>query len=243
MMRRILLLSAVISWASPTYAQSNHVYAVPYTSELIAIDGHQGLPWNHASWSTYFTDIVTGESAQHNTNFKALWDDENLYFYFRLLGGDLEASGNVDHEPLFSFDNVIEIFLDPGADQKEYYELQINTKGTRWELLLDKPYKDGGVATSPYELEGLEYDIYLEGTLNQSEDSDKYWTVELKIPWNSIPGVTSVPPADNFKVNFSRVHQDDDDIETPPQYWLWTPMGKFDIHIPERWGSLIFIKK
>lgn len=242
MKRYITLLSALVVMTSLS-AQVTHIYQVPYASQEVIIDGCESAPWAKSSWSTNFLDIVSEQPGKYKTNFKALWDREYLYFYFKLHDDDIKAKGTIDHEPLFSFDNVIEIFLDPGADQKNYYELQINAMGTRWELTLDKPYKDGGVATSPDELTGLVYAIQLEGTLNQSDDTDRYWTIEMKIPWTAIPDITDVPPTEELKVDFSRVYQDDDDIDTPPQYWLWAPIGESNIHIPERWGTLVFLKE
>jgi len=226
----------------PSHLLKGQVYEVPYTPVPLIIDGHMDFSYNKTPWSAYWSDIVTEEQGKYNTNFKALWDHDNLYFFFRVFDKDIIAKGTVDHEPLFSFDNVIEIFLDAGADQLDYYELQVNAIGTKWELTIDKPYKDGGAARSPDPLEGLEYSINLSGTINDSEDTDEYWTLEVSIPWSSLSGVSSVPPKKEFKANFSRVFHDDDDNSTDPIYWLWQPIGEFNIHMPDRWGTLTFKK-
>lgn len=218
-------------------------FEVPHAPVVPMIDGHADFIWQKLEWSPNWRDIVSSEEALYRTRFKALWDERYLYLYFEVIDPDIKAQGVIDHEPLFQFDNIIEVFLDAGADQRDYYELQINAGGTRWELTLDQPYKDGGAAKSPDELEGLTYAIHLDGTLNDSQDKDHAWYLEMRLPWSAIPGVNSVPPSSDFKANFSRVFQDDEDIYTSPTYWLWQPMGLLNIHIPDRWGKLVFLPK
>ena len=235
------LLFVMLFVVSCTSAQEAD-YRAPYASVAPLLDGHIDFIWSKASWSEDWRDIVTSEEVLHPTRFKCLWDDEFIYFIFAILDPDIRATGLIDHEPLFKFDNVLEVFLDPNADQQDYYELQVNAKRTRWELTLDKPYKDGGKATSPNTLAGLEYAILIDGTMDDNTDTDERWTIEMKVPWSSLMGIDVVPPTTPFKANFSRVYQDDDDISTNPQYWLWKPIGAPNIHITDKWGRLVFEK-
>ena len=39
------------------------------------------------------------------------------------------------------YDNDFELFIDPDGDTHCYYELEINSHGTEWDLFLDKPYR------------------------------------------------------------------------------------------------------
>jgi len=238
---KLCLITLVICSGSISYCSGQvKDYQVPFASVSPLIDGHADFIWSKPYWSSEWKDIVSSEAGLYRTRFKALWDKKSLYFFFEVVDPDIKASGENNHEPLFQFDNIIEVFLDPHGDQKNYYELQINAKETRWELTLDKPYKDGGEAKSPDELEGLKFAVILDGTLDKSDDVDHGWYVELSIPWSSLPDVSIVPPQNSFMANFSRVFQDDDDLETSPQYWLWQPIGEPNIHIPDKWGTLTF---
>ena len=49
-------------------------------------------------------------------------------------------------------DNDFEVFIDPDGDTHAYYELEINALGTVWDLLLLKPYRDGGPAINGWDI-------------------------------------------------------------------------------------------
>ena len=53
-----------------------------------------------------------------------------------------------------------------------YYELEINALNTVWDLLLSKPYRDGGKAVTSWNIDGLETTVHLYGTLNDPTDVD-----------------------------------------------------------------------
>ena len=77
----------------------------------------------------------------------------------------------------------LEFFIDPNGDNHEYYEFEINALGTGWDLLLPRPYKDGGKAVNGWEIRGLKSAVHLDGTLNVPEDTDRGWSVKA---WQTI---------------------------------------------------------
>ena len=83
-----------------------------------------------------------------------LWDD--AYFY---IGAELEEphvwATLTEHDSVIFHDNDFEVFIDPDGDNHEYYEFEINALGTYWDLLLPKPYRDGGKADNSWEIPGL----------------------------------------------------------------------------------------
>ena len=52
-------------------------------------------------------------------------------------------------------DNDFEVFIDPDGDTHAYYELEVNALGTPWDLMLIKPYRDGGPAINGWDIAGL----------------------------------------------------------------------------------------
>jgi hypothetical protein len=106
-------------------------------------------------------------------------------------------------------DNDFEVFIDPDADNRAYGELEINALGTTWDLFLAKPYRDGGKADDGWEVRGLKSAVRVDGTINDSRDVDRAWSVELAIPWAALADHTPapVPPRDGnqWRINFSRV--------------------------------------
>ena len=59
----------------------------------------------------------------------------------------------------------------------------INALGTGWDLLLPRPYKDGGRAVDRWEIPGLKSAVHVDGTINDPRDTDRGWSVELAFPW------------------------------------------------------------
>lgn len=226
----------------------------------LQIDGRlDEAAWAEASWTTDFIDI---EGADHptprfRTRAKMLWDDEYFYVAARLEEPDLWATLTKRDTVIF-LDNDFEVFIDPDGDTHNYYELEVNALETEWDLLLLKPYRDGGPPVDAWDIQGVQTAVQTDGTLNEPEDRDQGWTVEIALPWDVLeeaaPG--GGPPEDGaqWRVNFSRVqwHLDVEDgtyrkrvdPETgeslPEDNWVWSPQGVVDMHRPEKWGYVQF---
>jgi len=150
-------------------------------------------------------------------------------------------------------DNDFEVFIDPDGDTRNYYEFEINALGTLWELMLPKPYHEGGSPVSPWNLAGLKTAVKIDGHLNDPSQRSKAWSVEAAFPfaglaklWNN----THPSVGDSWRVNFSRVEWDLDVVEgrftkiegRPEHNWVWSPQGMIDMHRPEHWGYVEFVK-
>ncbi|MEZ5338406.1 MAG: carbohydrate-binding family 9-like protein [bacterium] len=236
-----------IEFAPRTY-QCVKVFAAPQ------IDGlSEDTAWQSAAWSDYFVDI-SGEPDSEpmlGTRFKMLWDDSYLYVYAELAEPHIQAS-LTERDSVIYRDNDFELFIDPDSDNHLYAELEVNALGTVWDLLLDRPYRDGGEGIDGWDIQGLQIAISLDGTVNDPSDTDDGWSVELAIPWDSLAELTAgaAPPlpGDRWRVNFSRVQHavqvegsrygstaDDD-----PDNWVWSPQGIVAMHCPEMWGIVQF---
>ncbi len=165
----------------------------------IVIDGKLDDPsWNDAPWTDDFVDIL-GEAAprpRFRTRAKMLWDD--TYFYVAAELVEPHVWGTLTkHDSVIFHDNDFEVFIDPDGDNHEYYEIEINALNTEWDLLLEKPYRDGGPAVNAWEIPGLKTATHVNGKLNNPEGVDESWTVELAIPWkksSANPGSSLEPP-------------------------------------------------
>ncbi len=220
----------------------------------IAIDGKLDDPaWAAAPWSDPFADIEGDKKPKprFRTRVKMLWDDEALYIAAELEEPHVWAT-LAEHDSVIFRDNDFEVFLDPDGDNHLYAELELNAKNTTWDLLLTKPYKDGGRAVNAWEVTGLKTAVHVDGTLNDPSDTDKGWTVEIRWPWAGLKELTAVPvpprDGDRWRVNFSRVEWDTDVVGgkyrkvagRPEHNWVWSPQGVIDMHRPERWGYVQF---
>ena len=128
---------------------------------------------------------------------------------------------------------------------------------TIFDLFMPKAYRDGGKAMIEWNAKGIERGVSLDGSINNGNDIDKRWIVEMKLPFKtfSLEGKGASPNAnDLWRVNFSRVqygtnftngkYQKKIDSLTgkalPEHNWVWSPQGVVNMHYPERWGYLIF---
>ena len=83
----------------------------------------------------------------------------------------------------------------------------------------------------------------MDGTLNDPSDTDKGWTVEMAIPIASLCVEFQTPEellAKDWKIGFARVEWLKEG--GPEENWVWNPTGLVDMHQPENWGVLHFVK-
>ncbi len=224
------------------------------------IDGRLDKPfWENVPWTEEFGDIE-GVLRQHpakRTQAKLLWDDDCLYIG-AMLEEDTIWATQTERDSVIFQDNDFEIFLDPDGDSHLYCELEINALNTVWDLLLTKPYRDSGKALDSFDIKGLRSAVHIEGTLNQPGDGNRFWSLEIAMPWNSLKEFTigACPPVAGayWRINFSRVewrtevandqYRKVTNPETgrpyPEDNWIWSPQGIIDMHYPEFWGFLVF---
>lgn len=185
------------------------------------------------------------------TRAKVLWDDEALYVAARLEEPDVWAT-LTERDSRVYLDNAFEVFLDPDGDTHHYYELEVNALGTLWDLMLVRPYRDGGPPLSAWDIRGLAVGIRVDGTVNDPTDTDDGWTVELALPWavlaEAAPEARRPRAGEQWRLNFSRSHWSLEVADgsyqkvpdTPADWSVWSPQGEVDIHKPECWGFAQF---
>ena len=218
--------------------------------------------WSKAAWTEKFVDIEGNLKPlpRFATRAKMLWDDNYLYIGAQLDEPDIWAKLK-KRDTIIFYDNDFEVFLDPNGDTHQYFEFEMNAFNTVWDLLLVRPYRDNGSAIYGWNYNNLKTGTYIEGTINNPNDKDKYWTVEIAIPWNDINDCadTDVPPknGDQWRINFSRVEWKIEVMNGkyeksinpvtgksyPEDNWVWSPMAVVNMHLPEMWGFLQFSDK
>jgi hypothetical protein len=188
---------------------------------------------------------------------KMLWDDDSLYILADMEEAHLWAT-LTNYDDIIFQDHDFEIFIDPDDDAQNYIEIEINTLGTVMDLHMGKPYSRGGPMDMTWNTAGMRTAVGLNGTLNKNDDIDQGWTVEFAIPFSGISkGETKYKPTPEkpWRINFSRVEwqlendgigyrrkTDSNGRPLPENNWVWTPQDAINMHIPEKWGYLHFVK-
>jgi hypothetical protein len=225
-------------------------------SETLVIDGKaDDASWQKAAWSQDYIDIEGEMIPDYRTRMKMLWDNDYLYVLAEMEEPHVWATLK-QRDTIIFYNNDFEIFIDPDGDTHNYYEYEMNAHNTLWDLFLTKPYRNHGKVVDSWDIQGVKSAVSIDGTLNDSSDTDKGWTVEIAIPWKVITEASSggqVPENDFWRINFSRVNwkfdltdgrysrKKDDNGKFMPEYnWVWSPQGVINMHEPEHWGYVYF---
>uniref|UniRef100_UPI00404841FF carbohydrate-binding family 9-like protein n=2 Tax=Roseivirga sp. TaxID=1964215 RepID=UPI00404841FF len=247
-------LSAQNTWIQPKY------YIVHKVTESVTIDGKANeTAWSQAKWTEDFIDIEGDKNPQPylKTRVKMLWDTSYLYFFAELEEPHIWATITKKDEVIFH-DNDFEIFIDPNGDTHNYFEFEVNALNTVWDLMLTKPYRDGGNAIDNWDVKGLKTAVNISGSINNPNDIDKGWSIEIAIPLKVLKEGSNlkVPPkeGDAWRINFSRVQWETEiindkyakrkvigtDKNLPENNWVWSQQDTIAMHEPEFWGMLYF---
>jgi hypothetical protein len=234
-------------------------------SEPLTIDGLMNeADWHKVPWSDYFGDIEGNLKPQplYKTRMKMLWDDKFLY-----IAADLEDphvwANLTERESVVFYDNDFEVFIDPDGDTHHYLEYEMNALNTQWDLLLLKPYRDDliqNVAIDNWNFNGMKSAVHVDGTINNPNDTDKGWTLEIAFPLDALMELSSTGKlpvqGEQYRIDFSRVEWTVDVVDgkykkrtliidgkekpLPENNWVWSPQGVVAMHQPETWGFLQF---
>lgn len=228
--------------------------------ETLVLDGRVDKPfWAAADWTDDFVDIEGDLKPKpaKQTRVKMLWDDEYFYFAAELIEDEIWAT-LTERDSVIFYDNDFEIFIDPDGDTHQYYEFEINALNTVWDLLLVKPYRDGGPPVNGWDISGLKTAVHIDGELNRPGAVNRKWSIEAAMPWSSLRECAAegrLPVKGEFwRVNFSRVEwrvevqngeyrkvvNPDTGKPYPEDNWVWSPMGLINMHYPELWGYVVF---
>lgn len=230
-------------------------YVVYQTKLPVLLDGKADeADWQQADWTADFEDIEGDKKPKplFRTRLKMLWDESNLYLFAELEEPHIWAYYDTPDQIVYH-ENDIEVFIDPDGNTHDYYEYEVNARNTLFDLMMPKPYRNGGHANITWHSKGFRSVVSVDGTLNNPRDTDKKWSVEMKIPFTDL-GEKAPLDAQIWKMNFSRVQWRTEVIDgkyqkikepstgraLPESNWVWSPPGLINMHYPERWGMVQF---
>jgi hypothetical protein len=257
----LLLLFGAYLDAQTVLSSSLHSekkYKARMAKRPIKVDGKLNEhDWKQAVLISDFEDIegASKPKPSFSTTVKMMWDSQYLYIGAVLeephLWGTLKK-----HDDIIYRDHDFEVFIDPMGDGEQYFEIEINVLGTIMDLFMNKPYKKGGTFDMEWNTTGIQSKVIANGTINDNSDIDSGWTVEMAIPFTAISRnnrIASPSTTNPWRINFSRVqwtlepdgtsyrkklNQNNKPISE--HNWVWNPTGVIDMHVPVKWGYLLF---
>lgn len=237
------LLTGILRYLLKNTMRPVSEYACLRAGTPPVIDGDLSDPvWRQAPATEAFLRFGPdrGKGRTFRTTAKLAWDDQALYLAWECEDPDIwstlrQRDGNLWEQ------EVVEAFIDPDGDGKEYAVFEINPLGTVVDLKIPR-----AVQGAPQDLEGARRwnasgwrsAVRVEGTTGRRDDQDRRWTVETAIPLTSLPGARRLPPrvGDVWRLQLFRI-----DRSKPlpaPQFSAWSATDTF--HNPARFGRLVF---
>ena len=220
--------------------------SVPYLTQPIVIDGKlKEKVWRQAAQLGPFVNVSNGryDSASPVQGEAMLfWDSHALYVAFVVKDRDVVGTfdGKAKDPPLWTQDTV-EIMLDPDGDgdNRDYYEIQVNPQNLVFDSQFDtynRP-RDGPKGPFGHQVWSVELKsaVAVQGSLNQPNDQDQGYVVEMRIPFSSFTKAKRIPPrsGDAWRANFYAM-QNNAGV-------AWSPiLGQGNFHKASRFGKLIW---
>ena len=196
---------------------------VPHAASVPPLDAAAtpAAVWTNAVLIPTLTQSKNGARANSlpATQVRLLWDSKALYVRFDCTDAEVYLPFSKHDDPLFQGD-VVEVFLDPVGDARQWFELQVAANNATFDqnlvltaeaksnadgMLLDELLQRDWWMWAGYEMEGL---------TTAAQQRPDGWTVELAIPAKSAAkrlGSQTWKAGDKLRANFMR--------------YDWTPPG------------------
>lgn len=222
-------------------------YRCHFTGTPPNIDGRLEDPvWNDAPEVKFYLP-VTHAQPESLTIGRVLWDEKYLYVGIKAHDKDV-WSYFTERDSTTCFEDVLEIFLKPRTGQDSYYNFEINALGTVYDAFNMKRGAGGEDhhRWSRWNCEGLRVATGVKGTMNKPEDEDEYWTLEVAIPFASLPSLQGRPPQAGEKWRFHLSRYDysiylKEGVELSSSAKFTSTTGSF-FHRWEEWPELEFVR-
>lgn len=222
--------------------------------------------WQNAERSSRFVDLIHDTEAYMDTRAAVLWDDDYLYVGYWLEEPNVTATLTERDSPIYT-DNDAELFI-AGIDGYYEFEINAFGTIYEVLFFWEDVFEEKGYSQMPefdrtnegarpfdgvgykhprskrigfwnWDYPGLLSAVHIDGTINDPEDTDKGWTVELALPWEGL-GILAkgdgraLPPkeSDVWRMDFSRFNTHKKDT-TDSGGWAWSSHGVWDSHVPE----------
>lgn len=227
MIGRLALLVAAassIGAAQPSYEAAHRV-------DPITVDGRlEEFTWRAASQVGPFTNIRGADALP--TQAMLSWDSDALYVAFVAID-PRPWSKMYERDAELWNEEVVEVFLDPDGDGRDYAELEVSPHNVVVDLLIPAPGAKPASETARWDIEDLRTAVVKQGP---------GWTVEIAIPWSSLEaaGVSDAPRiGDSWRVGLYRIERPE---SGDPQLLAWAPTER-NFHEPQRFGTVRFVLK
>jgi hypothetical protein len=220
------------------------IYECPFTDKPVKVDGIlDDDAWKIATDLKLVTPIENKEPLS-KTEAKVCWDQDHLYVGFKAYDKDI-WSYYKEKDSMTCNEDVLEVFFKPDLNAEPYYNFEINALNAVYDAYNFKKGAGGssGHRWAAWDCKNLKSAITIKGTLNNWEDVDEYWILEMAIPFADLPSLKGKrpQPGDVWLLHVARY-----------DYSVYLPNGlelsssahftQCDFHHWQDWPKLKFVK-
>ncbi len=236
---RLRLASVPVSGSAPTLPKLP-IYVAYKIKTPPKIDGKLDEPmWSKlpstGNWNTH-----NARKARFQTYARMAWDDKYLYLGVYCQDDDIWSTYTKRDDPIYK-QEVVEFFIDANRNRRDYIELQVSPAGVIFDSFFPRYRYPRPEGRKSYD-SGMVVRIGLNGTLNNPNDRDTSYTVEMRLPLAKLGPAPNMPPknGDEWAINFYRFERS---RRTRGEAHAWSavtlnPQG--DFHNLRRFGTLRF---
>lgn len=206
--------------------------------QTITVDGKlDDAAWANLQWTPWWTPPDGSNGPAPRTRARFTWDDTTLYVGVEAEDTDVWTTF-VDRDSNTWEQEVIEMFIDADGDQKDYLELQVTPANVVFDARFPTHRSDLAAARA-WNMTGMRTAAFVEGTLNQREDQDTGYSIEMAIPFAEVPGAKpTATHGDLWRVNLFRWDFPKAGRQVAAAF---SPPVVGDFHALDRFGRLRFV--
>lgn len=183
-------------------------------------------------------DLVNNDgtklSKEYSTKAQICWDNENLYIRFNCNDSYIWATMKESVQPLWE-EEVVEVFIDPDKDGKNYVEVEVNPLNNTLTLLIPgKEQKSNWRDNAKFQLKNLK---------TKAVKSSHNWLTDIIIPFENFSRQVNIPPrnGDIWHLNLYRVERPVKERPRDCVLIAWSPTFKDTFHSPPHFGEIVFM--
>lgn len=242
-----ILFALSLAITTVSLADSNDNYTIIKTAQTITIDGDLS-EWSSIPATNSFSNHQTGAQGIAGAFAQMAWDDNNLYIAFTVTDADITANYVLQDANVFDNDDLVEMFFDFDGSGTNYLELGVSATGVNYDFNIICPGGGCGAwsSSSIWDIAGLEAKTIISGTNSNSGDVDNGYTVEIKIPLNSLSSMpngnyTAIQEGSTWKGNLFKINYNTGaGIHSGTDYLSWSNHGTFGFHQPTKFATFTF---